>query len=112
MLFNHPDEKSYCNAILEPLPKVFKKGNHHVDLIPLDNDNFNPVMSHGDLKTFVDPTLIDPQVIDYNNRLKKADHLIFIFPVWWDLMPAMTKGFTDRLLSPGIVREVLGLYHY
>lgn len=105
IVFNHPYEKSYCNAILEAVIMGLQKGKHHVDLIHLDNDNFNPVMSKADLKVFVNHTPIDPQVIDYNNRLKKADHLIFIFPIWWDLMPAMTKGFIDRVLSPGIVYD-------
>lgn len=105
IVFNHPYEKSYCSAILEAVNTGLQKGKHHVDLIHLDNDNFNPVMSKGDLKAFVDHTPIDPQVIDYSNRLKNADHLIFIFPIWWDLMPAMTKGFIDRVLSPGIVYD-------
>ena len=105
IVFNHPYEKSYCSAILGAVITGLQKGKHHVDLIHLDNDNFNPVMSKGDLKAFIDHSPIDPQVIDYNNRLKNADHLIFIFPIWWDLMPAMTKGFIDRVLSPGIVYE-------
>jgi NAD(P)H dehydrogenase (quinone) len=105
IVFNHPYEKSYCNAILGAVTTGLQKGKHHVDLIHLDNDNFNPVMSKEDLKAFVDHTPIDPQVIDYSNRLKNADHLIFIFPIWWDLMPAMTKGFIDRVLSPGIVYD-------
>jgi len=105
IVFNHPYEKSYCNAILEAVTAGLRKGEHDVDLIHLDNDNFNPVMSKEDLKAFVDHSPIDPQVIDYNDRLKKADHFIFIFPIWWDLMPAMTKGFIDRVLSPGIVYD-------
>lgn len=105
IVFNHPYEKSYCSAILEAVTTGLQKGKHHVDLIHLDNDNFNPVMSKEDLKAFMDHAPIDPQVIDYNNRLKNADHLIFIFPIWWDLMPAMTKGFIDRVLSPGIVYD-------
>lgn len=105
IVFNHPYENSYCNAILGAVSRGLQKGKHHADLIHLDNDNFNPVMSKEDLKAFVDHTPIDPQVIDYNNRLKNADHLIFIFPIWWDLMPAMTKGFIDRVLAPGIVYE-------
>lgn len=105
IVFNHPYEKSYCSAILEAVTTGLQKGKHHVDLIHLDNDNFNPVMSKEDLKAFIDHSPIDPQVIDYTNRLKNADHLIFIFPIWWDLMPAMTKGFIDRVLSPGIVYD-------
>jgi NAD(P)H dehydrogenase (quinone) len=105
VVFNHPYEKSYCNAILQSVTRGLQNGNHEVDLIHLDNDKFNPVMSGADLKAFVDHKPVDPQVIDYNKRLEKANHLIFIFPIWWDIMPAMTKGFIDRVLSPKVAYD-------
>ncbi|WP_448635448.1 NAD(P)H-dependent oxidoreductase [Pedobacter panaciterrae] len=105
IIFNHPNEGSYCNAILQSVTKGLQKANHEVDLIHLDNDGFNPAMSKADLKAFVDHQPIDPQVINYNERLKKANHLIFIFPIWWDIMPATTKGFIDRVLFPGVVYD-------
>lgn len=105
IVFNHPYEGSFGNAILNAVTKGLEKASHQVDLMHLDNDGFNPVMSKADLKAFVEHKPIDPQVIDYNERLKKADYLMFIFPIWWDLMPAMTKGFIDRVLSPGVVYE-------
>lgn len=105
IVFNHPNEGSYCNAILNAVTTGLQKANHEIYLMHLDNDGFNPVMSKADLKAFVNHKPIDAQVTDYNNRLKKADHLIFIFPIWWDLMPAMTKGFIDRVLSPGVVYD-------
>lgn len=105
IVFNHPYEGSYCNAILNAVTKGLQKANHEVDLMYLDNDGFNPVMSQEDLKAFIAHQPIDPQVIDYNDRLKKADHLIFIFPIWWDIMPATTKGFIDRVLFPGVVYD-------
>lgn len=105
IVFNHPYEGSYCNAILESVIAGLKKSRHDVDLIHLDKDKFNPAMSQDDLKSFLAHKPVDPQVIDYVNRLKKADHLIFIFPIWWDIMPATTKGFIDRVLFPGVVYE-------
>lgn len=105
IVFNHPYEKSYCNAILDSVTKGLQRGQHEVDLVHLDNDEFNPVMSKTDLKAFVEHKAVDPQVLDYNRRLEQADHLIFIFPIWWDLMPAMTKGFIDRVLVPGVVYD-------
>lgn len=105
IVFNHPYEGSYCNAILDSVTKGLQRGQHKIDLIHLDNDGFNPTMSKADLKAFVEHKPVDPQVIDYNKRLEIADHLIFIFPIWWDLMPAMTKGFIDRVLYPGVVYE-------
>jgi len=105
IVFNHPYGEGYCNAILDAVTEGLQKANHDVDLMHLDNDGFNPVMSKIDLKAFVEHKPVDPQVIDYNKRLEKADHLIFIFPIWWDLMPAMTKGFVDRVLTPGVVYD-------
>ncbi|MDQ0640055.1 NAD(P)H dehydrogenase (quinone) [Pedobacter sp. W3I1] len=105
IVFNHPHEGSFGNAILDAVIKGLQSANHEVDLMHLDKDGFKPVMSKADLKAFVEHKPIDPQVIDYNERLEKADHLIFIFPIWWDLMPAMTKGFVDRVLTPGIVYD-------
>lgn len=105
IVFNHPYEGSYCNAILNTVTKGLRRANHEIDLMHLDKDGFNPVMSQADLEAFVKHQPIDPQVIDYNERLKEADHLIFIFPIWWDIMPATTKGFIDRVLFPGVVYD-------
>lgn len=105
IVFNHPHEGSYCHAILQSVTKGLQNAGHEVDLMHLDNDGFNPAMSKADLKAFVDHQPIDPQVIDYSERLKQADHLIFIFPIWWDIMPATTKGFVDRVLGPGVMYD-------
>jgi putative NADPH-quinone reductase len=113
IVFNHPYEKSYCNAILNAVTNGLKKANHHIDLIHLDKDEFDPVMRAKDLKAFVIGSsqpeeaynLLDKQVLDYKKRLEAADHLIFIFPIWWELMPALTKGFIDKLIFPGIAYD-------
>ena len=105
IVFNHPYSESYCNAILESVTKGLQKSGQEIDLIHLDQDNFNPRMTSEDLKAFVEHKAVDPLVIDYHARLKKADHLVFIFPIWWDIMPAATKGFVDRVLSPGLAYD-------
>jgi NAD(P)H dehydrogenase (quinone) len=46
-------------------------------------------------------------VLDYQRRLLDAGHLAFVFPVWWEAMPAATKGFLDRVLTKGVVYEEL-----
>lgn len=103
IVFNHPYEGSYCNAILTAVTNGLQKTNHEIDLIHLDKDNFNPVMTSADLKAFRDKKPIDPKVIAYKERLEKADHLVFIFPIWWELMPAMMKGFVDKVIFPGVM---------
>lgn len=105
IVFNHPYDGSFCNAILQSVTNGLEKGNHQIDLIHLDKDNFNPVMTAGDLKGFRDKKPIDPKVIEYSYRIKNADHLVFIFPIWWELMPAMTKGFIDKVIFPGVAYD-------
>ncbi len=105
IVFNHPYDKSYCNAILESVQKGLLRGGHEVDTIHLDQDGFNPAMTAADLQAFVQHRAVDPLVINYQKRIEVADHLIFIFPIWWDIMPASTKGFIDRVLSPGFAYD-------
>lgn len=105
IIFNHPNEGSYCNTILRSVTNGLQESKHELDIIHLDNDEFNPIMSKADLKAFVEHHPINPLVINYHQRLKKADHLIFIFPIWWDIMPATTKGFIDRVLFPSVIYD-------
>jgi putative NADPH-quinone reductase len=105
IVFNHPYDQSYCNAILNSVIIGLQKGNHEVDVIHLDKEGFNPVMTAADLKAFRDKKAIDPKVIEFGDRIKDAGHLIFIFPIWWELMPALTKGFIDKVIFPGVAYE-------
>jgi putative NADPH-quinone reductase len=113
IVFNHPYEGSYCNAVLQAATSGLQKAGHEVDLMHLDRDNFDPVMRSKDLSAFARAKNegeaiyrdIDPQVLTYKQRLEQAEHLIFIFPVWWELMPAMTKGFIDKVIFPGITYD-------
>lgn len=113
VVFNHPYEGSYCNAILKKTLEGLKQGGHTIDLIHLDNDEFDPVTRAKDLKAFVLAAkqadeafeMLDEQVKNYKKRLEAAEHLVFIFPIWWELMPALTKGFIDKLIFPGIAYD-------
>lgn len=60
IVFNHPYEGSFGSAILNAVTKGLKSANNVVDLIHLDNDGFNPVMSKADLKGFVEHKPVDP----------------------------------------------------
>ena len=102
IIFNHPYSGSYCNAILEAVKRGLQRSGHITDVMHLDEEGFNPVMTAEDLKGFVECKAVDPKVLEYQQRLRDADQLIFIFPIWWELMPAMTKGFIDKVIYPGI----------
>ncbi|MFC6316233.1 NAD(P)H-dependent oxidoreductase [Lapidilactobacillus achengensis] len=101
IVYNHPYQGSFCHAILVAAKAGAEAAGHEVDVIDLDQDHFDPVMSGQDLLAFRQHKMIDPQARAYVKRLQAADQLVLIFPIWWELMPAMMKGFIDKVISPG-----------
>lgn len=110
IIFNHPYDGSFCNAILSAALEGSAEGGHHCRVIDLDKDGFDPVMRAKDLKAFMKIgregasalKMLDPLVLEYKKKLEWAEHLAFIFPIWWMSMPALTKGFIDKVIFPGI----------
>ncbi|MGX1830995.1 NAD(P)H-dependent oxidoreductase [Paenibacillus taichungensis] len=102
---NVPHHRSYSAALLASVTKGLQSSGHMVDLIDLHADGFNPVMSGEELSAWRQKKTLDPLVKDYQKRLLAADHIIFIFPIWWEAMPASTKGFLDKVFAKGIIYE-------
>lgn len=105
IIYNHPYEGSYNHAILTSVIKGIKKAQGQYEVIDLDKENFNPVMTSADLLGFVKHEAADPLAKRYAEKIYEADHLVFIFPIWWELMPAMTKGFIDKVIYPGLTYD-------
>ena len=96
---NEPHHRSYSAAVAKQTINYLTAQGHEVDVIDLNQDHFDPVMHAKDLSAWRTRTPINDQVDRYFERLKTADEIIFIFPIWWELMPAMTKGFIDKVFS-------------
>ena len=104
---NVPHQRSFSAAVAAAAIRGARSVGHEVDLIDLAADGFQPAMSREDLAAWRQGRTIDPLVADYQQRLLAAGHLAFVFPVWWEAMPAATKGFLDRVLTKGVVYEEL-----
>lgn len=102
---NVPHRRSFSAAVAAAAIRGAQAGGHQVDLIDLAADGFQPAMSREDLFAWRQGQAIDPLVCDYQQRVFAAEHLVFVFPVWWEAMPATTKGFLDRVLTKGIMYE-------
>ena len=116
IVYNHPHEGSFCSAIREAVENGLKTGGHEYKVIDLDKDGFDPVMRAKDLKAFVAAGKIgedgleevDPLVLRYMKMMRWAEQIVMIFPIWWMTTPAMTKGFIDKVIFPGIVYKMEG----
>ncbi len=101
VIYAHPYEGSYNRAILESTLAGLKDAGHTVDLLDIYKDNFNPVMTREDLRAISQETVADPKVAEYQERIMKTNHLVIIFPVWFESMPAILKGYFDKVFTSG-----------
>lgn len=102
---NEPHNRSLCAAIYKSVREKLEARGEEVDVIDLIADGFDPVMSREDLVNWRLGKPANPQVEDYQNRMKSCDRLIFIFPIYWELMPASTKGFIDKVYAKDIMYQ-------
>ncbi|CAM4020611.1 NAD(P)H-dependent oxidoreductase [Cohnella lubricantis] len=102
---NVPHRRSYSAALLAAVLRGLRQAGHEADLIDPRADGFNPVLSAEELAAWRQKKTLDPLVADYQRRLFEADHLVFLFPIWWEAMPALMKGFIDKVFVKGIIYE-------
>ncbi|MBS7231230.1 NAD(P)H-dependent oxidoreductase [Flavobacterium psychroterrae] len=94
----HPNPSSFNFAIAESYLKGAIASGAEVDTITVASLNFNPNLQFGYQKR----TELEPDLLESWEKIKKANHLVWIHPVWWGGLPAITKGFIDRLFLPGM----------
>ena len=93
----HPDKESFNFALSATYKNGAKKSNAEIKEINIRELNFNPNLQFGYRKR----TELEPDLLDAQEKLKWADHLVWVYPVWWGSVPAIMKGFLDRILLPG-----------
>ena len=93
----HPNKESLSFAFAEAYKKGALESNFEVQEIVISNLNFNPNLEFGYQKI----TELEPDLLESWEKIKWADHLVWIHPVWWGGIPAMMKGFIDRVFLPG-----------
>jgi putative NADPH-quinone reductase len=97
---DHPWEQSFNHEILRLVEGWLREGGHEVDILDLHQAAFDPVMHVEELAVYSRGGYRDPKVREYQQRIEQAQHLIYIFPVWWEVMPALLKGFFDKVFLP------------
>ncbi|MCH2234776.1 MAG: NAD(P)H-dependent oxidoreductase [Crocinitomicaceae bacterium] len=98
----HPDAESFNAGLTEAYLNGAKKQSFETEIINIRDLNFNPNLESGYRKR----TELEPDLVEAIEKIKKADHLVWIFPMWWYSFPAILKGFIDRTFLPGITYEI------
>ena len=105
IIFAHPYNKSFNKAILNNAVEKLDEMQEKYTIIDLNKDGFNPVMTEEELSLYSQGKSVDPLVLKYQKILKNTDELILVFPIWWMSMPAILKGFFDKVMVKGFAYE-------
>ena len=93
----HPDKESFNFALADAYKRGAEKSGAEIRELVIQNLEFNLNLQFGYRKRMK----LEPDLIKSQEALKWADHIVWIYPVWWGSVPAIMKGFLDRVLLPG-----------
>ena len=105
LVLAHPRQDSYGAALADQARRALEAAGHDVDFCDLYREGFDPVLTAEEESGHHDAGHARPAVSDHTARLLAADALVLVFPQWWFNVPAILKGWFDRVLAPGIAFE-------
>lgn len=102
VLYAHPCAESFAAALRDVVVDTLTARGWEVDLCDLHAEGFDPVMSADERRGYHDTATNTVPVADHVARLRAAEALVLVFPVWNFGFPAILKGFIDRVFLPGV----------
>ncbi len=102
----HPNPASFTHAVCRAFVQGLEAAGAGWDTNDLYATGFNPVMAGDDFNQFSAQGPLPDDVLAEQDRLRRAQALSLIYPVWWNEAPAMLKGWIDRVLTKGFAYDV------
>jgi NAD(P)H dehydrogenase (quinone) len=102
VIYAHPLADSFAAALHKAVVESLTEAGHEVDDCDLYAMGFDPVMTPAERRAHNSPNPELAAVEHHVERLRAADALVLCFPVWWYGMPAILKGYFDRVWVNGV----------
>lgn len=93
----HPDPQSLNARMCRTGVQALRDEGWEVEVSDLYADDWDPVLVQEG----------EPDVVPEQDKLRRADLLVLQFPLWWYAMPAMLKGWVDRVFEAGFAYDVI-----
>jgi putative NADPH-quinone reductase len=99
VVVGHPQNNTFCEALGEAYRDAATAAGHDVQLFLLSGMAFDPILHEGNRRA----QPLEPDLQSAHQALRACDHLVIIFPLWCGDMPALLKGFIERILQPDLI---------
>ncbi len=97
IILGHPDPDSLCGMLAACYREGAVESEAEIRQINIGDLDFDPVLHKG----YKEVQALEPDLRAAQEAIRWADHLVFLYPMWWGSMPAVMKGFIDRVFIPG-----------
>jgi NAD(P)H dehydrogenase (quinone) len=97
VILGHPSSDSFCGALTDSYVQAAQSAGHEVRQLRLGKLSFDPVLREGYHQ--IQP--LEADLLHAQTDIAWAEHLAFVYPIWWGGIPALLKGFFDRIFLPG-----------
>jgi NAD(P)H dehydrogenase (quinone) len=104
----HPVPDSFSAALREAAVAGLTASGHVVEQRDLYAEAFDPVLSTHQRGVYFDEAANAFGLEDHIAALRRAEALVLVYPTWWFGMPAMLKGWLDRVWLPGVAFHLGG----
>jgi NAD(P)H dehydrogenase (quinone) len=108
VVYAHPVEDSFQSSLHRRAVAALTQAGHQVDDCDLYAEGFEPVLTRTERKAYHDVHANRAFAPKEVARLRACEGLVFVFPTWWYGMPAILKGYFDRVWLPAVAFEVAG----
>ncbi len=105
IVYAHPNPASFSFGLKELAEKELAKKGYSVKTKDLYANGFDPILSGADLQGIYTGN-IPADIKAEQEAINEADLLVFVYPIWWTGLPAMVKGYIDRVFSYGFAYKV------
>lgn len=97
LILGHPRTDSLCGALADAYAEAAGVEGAVLRRLTLADMRFDPVLHMG----YRGEQALEPDLAAARDDILWAEHLVFVYPTWWGGLPALLKGFIDRVFLPG-----------
>lgn len=99
VIVGHSRPGTFCQALAEAYATGARSAGHQVEVLHTAGMQFDPILR----EAYVRAQPLEPDLADAHRAIMTADHLVIVFPLWLGGMPAILKGFLERVLQPDLI---------